>query len=385
MLRFFFASGQIMKLTDSNVIRFHLQVLYGISIKSLEKKRERLMISGSKIFGVPLENLPRCYIPEFGLVPCFLVDACSFLLERGGTVGLFRKPGCLARIKTLRAKLNRGESCLSTALPYDVGTLIKQFCRELPEPLFPSELHAALLKAQSLPNLQDRMAALQLLSCLLPARNASCLHYMFDYLAKVSQRCSENLMTSSNLAIVFAPCLLPPPNTTEMSEGRLELRVLVLRTFIESPHLFGVIPKTVIDSMEYLMNFHFVKDVGSKSRSKKRHSFKGMRSVKTVPLIQGGSKLRPPEQSHGSTSGDRPTLRRSLGLDSFPNILLFRTYMPSADQSFRPAAALLDDVIAAEKKLNKMPQDGLKRFTRGVDGSPAGKLKLTLWRRRSSL
>nr|XP_004550610.1 rho GTPase-activating protein 11A isoform X2 [Maylandia zebra] len=350
-----------MKLTDSNVIRFHLQVLYGISIKSLEKKRERLMISGSKIFGVPLENLPRCYIPEFGLVPCFLVDACSFLLERGGTVGLFRKPGCLARIKTLR------------------------FCRELPEPLFPSELHAAMLKAQSLPNLQDRMAALQLLSCLLPARNASCLHYMFDYLAKVSQRCSENLMTSSNLAIVFAPCLLPPPNTTEMSEGRLELRVLVLRTFIENPHLFGVIPKTVIDSMEYLMNFHFVKDVGSKSRSKKRHSFKGMRSVKTVPLIQGGSKLRPPEQSHGSTSGDRPTLRRSLGLDSFPNILLFRTYMPSADQSFRPAAALLDDVIAAEKKLNKMPQDGLKRFTRGVDGSPAGKLKLMLWRRRSSL
>lgn len=69
MLGFFFASGQIMKLTDSNVIRFHLQVLYGISIKSLEKKRERLMISGSKIFGVPLENLPRCYIPEFGLVP----------------------------------------------------------------------------------------------------------------------------------------------------------------------------------------------------------------------------------------------------------------------------------------------------------------------------
>lgn len=46
-------------------------------------------------------------------------------------------------------------------------------------------------------------------------------------------------MTSSNLAIVFAPCLLPPPNMSEMSEGRLELRVLLLRTFIENPHLFG--------------------------------------------------------------------------------------------------------------------------------------------------
>lgn len=34
----------------------------------------------------------------------FLVDACSILLERAGTVGLFRKPGSLPRIKTLRVR-----------------------------------------------------------------------------------------------------------------------------------------------------------------------------------------------------------------------------------------------------------------------------------------
>ena len=54
-----------------------------------------------------------------------------------------------------------------------------------------------------------------------------------------SVRCAENLMTSSNLATVFAPCLLPPPNKAEMSEARLELRVLVLRAFIENPQMFG--------------------------------------------------------------------------------------------------------------------------------------------------
>lgn len=59
----------IMKVTDSNVIRFHLQVLHGITVRSFEKKKERLFIGGAKIFGVPLENLPRRYIPEFGLVP----------------------------------------------------------------------------------------------------------------------------------------------------------------------------------------------------------------------------------------------------------------------------------------------------------------------------
>lgn len=47
----------------------------------------------------------------------------------------------------------------------------------------------------------------------------------------------------------------------------------------------GVIPKTVIDSMEYLMNFHFVKDVGSKSRSKKRHSFKGKKTTEVTEQI----------------------------------------------------------------------------------------------------
>lgn len=58
-----------MKVTDSSVIRFHLQVLHGITVKSFEGRKDRLFISGAKIFGVPLENLPRRYIPEFGLVP----------------------------------------------------------------------------------------------------------------------------------------------------------------------------------------------------------------------------------------------------------------------------------------------------------------------------
>lgn len=58
-----------MKVTNSNVIQFHLEVIYGITVKSFEKKKERLVIGVSKVFGVPLENVPRQYIPEFGLVP----------------------------------------------------------------------------------------------------------------------------------------------------------------------------------------------------------------------------------------------------------------------------------------------------------------------------
>lgn len=46
-------------------------------------------------------------------------------------------------------------------------------------------------------------------------------------------------MTSANLATIFVPCLLPPPNQAEMSEARLELRVRIIRIFIENLHLFG--------------------------------------------------------------------------------------------------------------------------------------------------
>lgn len=107
---------------------------------------------------------------------CFVKDNISQLTSTVHVLYLFQ------------AKLNRGESSLSGALAYDVATLIKQFCRELPEPLFPSELHASLLKAQGLSSAEDRMSALQLLSCLLPAQNFSCLHYLFNFLSAVAQR-----------------------------------------------------------------------------------------------------------------------------------------------------------------------------------------------------
>lgn len=55
-----------------------------------------------------------------------------------------------------------------------------------------------------------------------------------------------------------------------------------------------------------------------------------MQSVKTMPWVKGRSRLRPTMSGpvHGSTSGDRKPLRRSLGLESFPNVLMFRTYVP---------------------------------------------------------
>ena len=89
-------------------------------------------------------------------------------------------------------KLDSGEGVymagLSTADPYNVASLMKEFFRELPEPILPTKLHDAFLKAQQLTSEEDRTTATLLLSCVLPDRNLSVLRYVFDFLHCVSMR-----------------------------------------------------------------------------------------------------------------------------------------------------------------------------------------------------
>lgn len=92
---------------------------------------------------------------------------------------------------SFQAKLDVGEECLFTALPCDVAGLVKQFFRELPEPVLPTELQEAFLKAQQLPTMEDRTSATMLLSCVLPDRNQTVLRHFFDFLHNVSKRCQN--------------------------------------------------------------------------------------------------------------------------------------------------------------------------------------------------
>lgn len=78
---------------------------------------------------------------------------------------------------------------------------MKQFFRELPEPVLPSELEEAFLKAQQLPTELDRTSATMLLSSVLPEKNLSTLRHFLDFLQNVSMRCQ-------NYIYLFAPVYL---------------------------------------------------------------------------------------------------------------------------------------------------------------------------------
>lgn len=79
-------------------------------------------------------------------VPSFVVQSCQAILKNVQTEGLFRKAGSSCRQREIKRQLERGESIKASHDPIDLANILKQFLRELPEPLIPYQLHDVLLK-----------------------------------------------------------------------------------------------------------------------------------------------------------------------------------------------------------------------------------------------
>ncbi|KAG7466324.1 hypothetical protein MATL_G00163890 [Megalops atlanticus] len=335
-----------MKISERNVMRLavvqHLRAAYGIKMKNWNKNKAsngKLTTSHSfKVFGVPLDNLPQCNVAEYGTIPCFLVDACTSLMEHVHTEGLFRKSGSVARMKTLKVKLDQGEECIPSALPCDLAGLLKQFFRELPDPVLPPELHEALLKAQQLPTAEERTSATLLLSCVLPDKNLHTLRYFFNFLKNVSQRCTENKMDSSNLSVIFAPNLLHSSDGTEKMSGsaekRIKLQAAVVHCFIENAQAIGVVPQFIVEKVPAMLGceaglaspfLEGVEEGEPDSAVKKRHrrSVGAFSSATPVILTPNTKRKLPSEscQSHGFSNKKRRSIKKNLGLELLPNVL----------------------------------------------------------------
>ncbi|XP_068578024.1 rho GTPase-activating protein 11A isoform X2 [Cebidichthys violaceus] len=351
-----------MKVMEKNVMRLvavqHLRAAYGIKTKNWNKNKAASWKStasySTKVFGVSLESLPY-YNMECGSVPSFLVDACMLLLAHVDTEGLFRKSGSVVRLKALRAKLDAGEECLSTALPCDVAGLVKQFFRELPEPVLPTELQEAFLKAQQLPAEEDRTSATMLLSCVLPDRNLSILRHFFDFLHNVSKRSAENKMDSSNLSVILAPNILHAGDGTEKmnanTEKRLKLQAAILHSFIENAHNFGVLPQFLLDKVPAMMGCEagglsptdglVELDLNSGMKKRHRRSFGVFSSATPVIATPTSKRKLPLESGHsfGFSNKKRRSVKKTLGIELLPNTLFSGASTPGSAYS---ASGVLD-------------------------------------------
>ncbi|XP_072221867.1 rho GTPase-activating protein 11A isoform X2 [Leuresthes tenuis] len=352
-----------MKVMEKNVMRLvavqQLRTAYGIKTKNWNKNKagscKSTASNSTKVFGVALDSLPH-YNVECGSVPRFLVDACMKLLAHVDTEGLFRKSGSVVRLKALRAKLDAGEECLSTALPCDVAGLVKQFFRELPEPVLPTELQDAFIKAQQLPTEGDRTSATMLLSCVLPDRNTCVLRHFFDFLHTVSQRSAENKMDSSNLSVILAPNLLHSGDGSEKmnaaTEKRLKLQAAIVHCFIENACNFGALPQFLQEKVPSMMGCEAgllsppqdeleELDLNSGLKKKIRRSFGVFSSATPVIATPSSKRKLPLESGHsfGFSNKKRKSVKKSLGIELLPNALFNGTSTPGSAYS---ASGVLD-------------------------------------------
>ncbi|XP_051540468.1 rho GTPase-activating protein 11A-like [Myxocyprinus asiaticus] len=213
-------------------------------------------------FGRNLHLLPQYQLSDMGgTVPQFLVEACEYLLQHLNTEGLFRKTGSLSRIRALRADLEQGKPVFDSPYaahlqPCDVASLIKQFLRELPSPLIHTDLQNPLIQAQGLEMSHDQEGARNrttlLITALFPSSNALTLRYLCTFLRQAAERCSENRMDVSSLAVVIVPnllqCLTQPSKLTMDTEKHLEQQAAVIKSLILYADRIGVVPLCVLEA-----------------------------------------------------------------------------------------------------------------------------------------
>ena len=179
------------------------------------KKKERelkkdLRMASSGLFGVPLKaSVAQEQHPTN--IP-FIVRACVEHILKGNNLlreGLFRISGIKTEIDSLKACFESGVEADCTAAIANaeidaVAGLLKQYLRELPDPLFTYKHHGAFVKAGVDKNLGAVKATMQLL----PLGHKETLLLMMAFLTKVVEYQDQNKMQEANLAIVFAPTIM---------------------------------------------------------------------------------------------------------------------------------------------------------------------------------
>lgn len=162
-----------------------------------------------------------------------IVTACFRHIESYGlhTLGIFRVSSSRKRIRQLREEFDCGhpvhlgpEQC-----PHDVATLLKEYFRDLPEPLLTREMYPAFVCTQKVRNRKHQFQALCYLTQLLPISNCDTLWSLLQFLAKVAGNAVDhktpygdwvpgNKMDSNNLATLFGPNILHTVKNTTSGE-----------------------------------------------------------------------------------------------------------------------------------------------------------------------
>ncbi|XP_074739327.1 rho GTPase-activating protein 7-like isoform X3 [Strix uralensis] len=177
------------------------------TIPKFIKKIKASDYKDKNVFGVPLLlNVQRTSHP----LPNGILQALDYLRSHFlDQVGLFRKSGVKSRILSLREmnETNPNNVCYEGQSAFDVADMVKQYFRDLPEPIFTSRLCESFLHIYQYVPKEQQFQAVQAAILLLPKENREALKILLFFLRDVVAFVEENQMTPTNIAVCLAPSL----------------------------------------------------------------------------------------------------------------------------------------------------------------------------------
>ncbi|XP_053810737.1 unconventional myosin-IXa isoform X3 [Vidua chalybeata] len=165
-------------------------------------------------FGVELSRLTS----EERAVP-LLVEKLINYIEMHGlyTEGIYRKSGSTNKIKELRQGLDTdiNNVNLDDYNIHVIASVFKQWLRDLPNPLMTFELYEEFLRVMGLQERKETVRGVYSVIDQLSRTHLSTLERLIFHLVRIALQEETNRMSANALAIVFAPCILRCPDTTD--------------------------------------------------------------------------------------------------------------------------------------------------------------------------
>ncbi|KAI9860016.1 MAG: hypothetical protein M1813_006363 [Trichoglossum hirsutum] len=183
------------------------------------------------VFGIPLRTL---FERDGSAVP-MIVYQCIQAVDLYGleVEGIYRLSGTNSHVQKVRAMFENDSSKVDFRNPEDffqdvnsVTSVLKQFFRELPDPLLTNEYYNKFISAARMDDDIVRRDSLHALINDLPDANYATLRALALHLNRVQERSSINRMNSGNLAICLGPTLMGSNSGPNIADAGYQARVV---------------------------------------------------------------------------------------------------------------------------------------------------------------
>ncbi|KAM3542885.1 hypothetical protein ARSEF1564_004201 [Beauveria bassiana] len=185
------------------------------------------------VFGVSLAKL---YERDEAAVPQVVYQCIQAVDMYGlGVEGIYRQSGSLSHINKLKSMFDADSQnpALDFRNPenfyHDVNSvtgLLKQFFRDLPDPILTSEHHSRFIDAAKYDDDNVRRDALHAIINSLPDPNYATLRAITLHLYRVMENAHINRMNSHNLAVIFGPTLMGSDPSTAMTDAGWQIKAI---------------------------------------------------------------------------------------------------------------------------------------------------------------